>query len=160
MTSEQRSIVVLAFARVLYVNGQATEQTVAAAEQLGRILGLRAKVMPRWGELQLRSDDENGRVISEVAADPTGVDMDRVASAARAIEQLGAGRLAPGAAAEAIAATSGAAARFDVAFRACGRGWCRGAIGHLRRRAPSPGDADLRECRCRRDSAAWRGEGE
>jgi len=108
MTSEQRSSLVLAFARVLYVNGQATEQTVAAAEQLGRILGLRAKVMPRWGELQLRSDDENGRVISEVAADPTGVGMDRVASAARAIEQLGAGRLAPDAAAEAIAATSGA----------------------------------------------------
>jgi len=79
---------------------------VAAAEQLGRILGLRAKVMPRWGELQLRSDDENGRVISEVASDPTGVDMDRVASAARAIEELGAGQLAPDAAAEAIAATS------------------------------------------------------
>jgi uncharacterized membrane protein YjjP (DUF1212 family) len=106
MTSEQHSSLVLAFARVLYVNGQATEQTVAAAEQLGRILGLRAKVMPRWGELQLQSDDENGRVISEVAADPTGADMERVASAARAIEELGAGRLAPDAAAEAIAATS------------------------------------------------------
>jgi uncharacterized membrane protein YjjP (DUF1212 family) len=106
MTSEQRSSLVLAFARVLYVNGQATEQTVAAAEQLGRILGLRSKVMPRWGELQLQSDDENGRVISEVAADPTGVDMERVASAARAIEELAAGRLAPDAAAEAIAATS------------------------------------------------------
>jgi uncharacterized membrane protein YjjP (DUF1212 family) len=103
MTSEQRSSLVLAFARVLYVNGQATEQTVAAAEQLGRMLGLRAKVMPRWGELQLQSDDENGRVISEVAADPTGVDMDRVASAARAIGEFGAGRLAPDAAAETIA---------------------------------------------------------
>jgi uncharacterized membrane protein YjjP (DUF1212 family) len=106
MTSEQRSSLVLAFARVLYVNGQATEQTVAAAEQLGRMLGLRAKVMPRWGELQLQSEDENGRVISEVAADPTGVDMDRVASAARAVGELGAGRLAPDAAAEAIAAIS------------------------------------------------------
>jgi uncharacterized membrane protein YjjP (DUF1212 family) len=79
---------------------------VAAAEQLGRMLGLRAKVIPRWGELQLQSDDENGRVISEVAADPTGVDMDRVASAARAVEELGAGRLAPDAAAQAIAAIS------------------------------------------------------
>jgi hypothetical protein len=58
MTLEQRSNLVLAFARVLYVNGQATEQTVAAAEQLGRMLGLRAKVMPRWGELQLQSEDE------------------------------------------------------------------------------------------------------
>jgi uncharacterized membrane protein YjjP (DUF1212 family) len=110
MTSEQRSSLVLAFARVLYVNGQATEQTVAAAEQLGRILGMRAKVMPRWGELQLQSDDENGRVISEMAADPTGVDMDRVASAARAIEEVGAGRLAPDGAAEAIAAISQAPA--------------------------------------------------
>jgi uncharacterized membrane protein YjjP (DUF1212 family) len=106
MTLEQRSNLVLAFARVLYVNGQATEQTVAAAERLGRTLGLRAKVMPRWGELRLQSEDEDGRLISQVAADPTGVDMDRVASAARVIEELGANRLAPPAAAEAIAAIS------------------------------------------------------
>jgi len=106
MTLAQRCNLVLAFARVLYVNGQATEQIVAAAEQLGRTLGLRAKVMPRWGELRLQSEDENATVSAEVAADPTGVDMDRVASAARAIEELGAGRLAPPAAAETIAAIS------------------------------------------------------
>ncbi len=107
MTLEQRSNLVLAFARVLYVNGQATEQTVAAAERLGRTLGLRAQVMPRWGELRLQSEDEDGRLISsQVAADPTGVDMDRVASAARVIEELGAGRLALPVAAEAIAAIS------------------------------------------------------
>jgi uncharacterized membrane protein YjjP (DUF1212 family) len=47
MTLEQRSNLVLAFARLLYVNGQATEQTVTAAERLGRTLGLRAQVMPR-----------------------------------------------------------------------------------------------------------------
>jgi hypothetical protein len=69
MTAAERSNLVLAFARVLYVNGQATEQTVAAAEQLGRTLGLRAKVMPRWGELQLQSEDENDKLISQVAAD-------------------------------------------------------------------------------------------
>jgi uncharacterized membrane protein YjjP (DUF1212 family) len=110
MTAAERSNLVLAFARVLYVNGQATEQTVAAAEQLARTLGLRAKVMPRWGELQLQSEDENGKLISQVVADPTGVDMDRVASAARAMGDLGAGRLAPDAAAEAIAAISQAPA--------------------------------------------------
>jgi uncharacterized membrane protein YjjP (DUF1212 family) len=106
MTLEQRSNLVLAFARVLYVNGQATEQTVTAAERLGRTLGLRAQVMPRWGELRLQSEDGHGRLISEIAADPTGVDMDRVASAARVIEELGADRLAPPTAAEAIAAIS------------------------------------------------------
>ena len=79
---------------------------MAAAEQLGRILGLRAKVMPRWGELQLQSEDESGRLISQVTADPTGVDMDRVASAARAIGEFSAGRLALPVAAEAIAAIS------------------------------------------------------
>src|SRR5262245_55643264 len=106
MTAAERSNLVLAFARLLYINGQATEQTVAAAEQLGRTLGLRAKVMPRWGELQLQSEDESGRLISQVTANPTGVDMDRVASAARVMEELAAGRLAPDAAAQAIAAIS------------------------------------------------------
>jgi uncharacterized membrane protein YjjP (DUF1212 family) len=106
MTLAQRCNLVLAFARVLYVNGQATEQTVAAAEQLGRTLGLRAKVMPRWGELRLQSEDENASVIAEVAADPTGVDMARVASAARVIGECSAGRLALPVAAETIAAIS------------------------------------------------------
>jgi uncharacterized membrane protein YjjP (DUF1212 family) len=102
MTLEERSNLVLAAARVLYVNGQATEQTVAAAEQLGRALGLRANVMPRWGELRLQSEDN--RLIAQVAADPTGVDMDRVASTVRAIEDVGAGRLTPEAATAAITA--------------------------------------------------------
>jgi uncharacterized membrane protein YjjP (DUF1212 family) len=102
MTLEERSNLVLAAARVLYVNGQATEQTVAAAEQLGRALGLRANVMPRWGELRLQSEDN--RLIAQVAADPTGVDMDRVASAVRAIEDVGAGRLTPEAATATITA--------------------------------------------------------
>jgi hypothetical protein len=48
MTLEERSDLVLAFARVLYVNGQSTDQTLAAAAQLGDTLGLRAKILPRW----------------------------------------------------------------------------------------------------------------
>jgi uncharacterized membrane protein YjjP (DUF1212 family) len=108
MTLEERSNLVLAFARLLYVNGQATEQTVAAAEQLGRALGLRAKVLPRWGELQLKSEDKDGELISLMAADPTGVDMDRVASAVRAMEELGGGRLRPEAAAAAVGAIASA----------------------------------------------------
>jgi uncharacterized membrane protein YjjP (DUF1212 family) len=95
MTSEERSNIVLAFARVLFENGQATEQTVAAAERLGRALGLRVKIMPRWGELSLRSDDEGGVLISQSAADPSGVDMDRVAAAMRAVEDAVAGRQRP-----------------------------------------------------------------
>src|SRR5262244_1367742 len=106
MTLEERSELVLAFARVLYVNGQATEQTVTAAEQLGGTLGLRAKIMPRWGELLIQSEDQDSRSTSRVAADPSGVDMERVASTTRAIQEIGAGRLAPAAALGAIAAIS------------------------------------------------------
>jgi uncharacterized membrane protein YjjP (DUF1212 family) len=110
MTLEERSNLVLAFARVLYVNGQATEQTVAAATRLGRTLGLRAKIMPRWGELLIRSENKDGRLISQVAANPTGVNMERVASTTRAIEELEAGRLVPEAAMGAIGAISRAPA--------------------------------------------------
>jgi uncharacterized membrane protein YjjP (DUF1212 family) len=106
MTLEERSNLVLAFAQVLFVNGQATEQTVTAAEQFGCALGLRAKVMPRWGELLIQSENQDSRLTSRVAADPSGVDMERVASTTRAIQDIGAGRLAPAAAPAAIAAIS------------------------------------------------------
>jgi uncharacterized membrane protein YjjP (DUF1212 family) len=106
MTLEERSNLVLVFARVLYLNGQATDQTLDAAERLGDTLELRAKLMPRWGELQLQTEDRHAKLISAVEADPAGVNMDRVASTMRAIEDLDAGRLAPAAAIEAIAKIS------------------------------------------------------
>jgi len=102
MTLEERADMVLAVARVLYVNGQSTDQTLASAESFGRTLGLHAKIMLRWGELQLEAQDSDTRLVSVVAADPTGVAMGRVASAMRAIEDLDAGRLTPAAAREAI----------------------------------------------------------
>src|SRR6204780_5061233 len=98
MTLEERPNLVLALAGVLYANGQSTDQTLAEAERFGRSLGLRAKIIPRWGELQLQAQDGEARIISAVAADPTGVDMDRVASIIRLIEDFGAGRLGPPAA--------------------------------------------------------------
>jgi uncharacterized membrane protein YjjP (DUF1212 family) len=104
MTLEQRSNLVLALARVLYANGQSTDQTLTQAEQFGRSLGLRAKIIPRWGELQLEAQEGEARIISAVAANPTGVDMDRVASIIRLIEDFGEGRLAPAAASDAIGA--------------------------------------------------------
>ena len=102
----ERSNLVLALAGVLFVNGQSTDQTVAAAGRFGESLGLRATLVPRWGELQLEVEDGDARLISATAADPTGVDMDRVASIIRLIEDLGAGRLAPAGAGKAIDAIS------------------------------------------------------
>jgi uncharacterized membrane protein YjjP (DUF1212 family) len=106
MTLEERSDLVLALARVLYVNGESTDQTLAVAERFGHTLGLRAKIVPRWGELLLQAQDSDTRLISAVAADPTGVAMGRVASTMRVMEDLGAGRTVPTAAKVAISAIS------------------------------------------------------
>jgi uncharacterized membrane protein YjjP (DUF1212 family) len=105
MTADERSNLVLSFARILFINGQATDQTVAAAERLSRALGLRANVMARWGALQLQSDSK-ANPFCQVPADPAGVDMDRVASTMRAIGDVESGRLSPDAAIKAIGVIS------------------------------------------------------
>ncbi|MEY9155669.1 threonine/serine ThrE exporter family protein [Bradyrhizobium japonicum] len=102
MTSEQRSSLILAFATVLYVNGQATDQIVAAIQRLGNKLGVKAELLPRWGQLQLNEESSGARSISYAAADPVGVDMDRVASAMQAVADIEADRLSPEAACKRI----------------------------------------------------------
>lgn len=102
MTLEERSTLILTFVRVLFANGQSTDQTLSAAERLGNALGLRAQIMPDWGQLLLQVEDDGVRLIGAVAAAPTGVDMDRVVSTMRLTSELGAGRLVPGAATQAI----------------------------------------------------------
>jgi uncharacterized membrane protein YjjP (DUF1212 family) len=101
MMQEKHRNLVLAFMRILYTNGQDTEQTLAAAKRLADVLGLQATVSLRWGELQLQSE-ENGRPIWQVMANPVGVDMNRVVAAMRVIDDVETGRLAPDAALEAI----------------------------------------------------------
>ena len=101
-TSRAPSDLVLAFTRVLHVNGESTDDTLVAADRLANHFGLRASILPRWGELQIESADDG--LVSVAAADPTGIDMDRVASAVRAIDEFTAGRLAPAAAMETIRA--------------------------------------------------------
>src|SRR2546427_6759058 len=95
MSLQERSDLVLTLARVLHANGQSTDETLAATERLGNNLDLRARIIPRWGELQLQVGDGDAGPVSVAASDPTGVDMDRVASAMRAIDEVGAGRLSP-----------------------------------------------------------------
>jgi uncharacterized membrane protein YjjP (DUF1212 family) len=104
MTVEERADIVLAFARILFVNGQSTDQIVAAAGRVGDALGLRTQMTARWGQLQLEVRDGHTTLISTVAADPTGVVMDRVASTMRAVEDVCAGLLAPTAIEETIRA--------------------------------------------------------
>jgi len=57
---EEKSNLIVTFAMVLYVNGQATEEIMYAVTQLGRTLGLDAKLLARWGELELHCEDKGG----------------------------------------------------------------------------------------------------
>src|SRR5262245_20847705 len=106
MMLDERSSIVLSFAKVLYINGQSTEETLVASERLGHTLGLHTKLIPRWGELQLQSEGNRDKLIELVPADPNGVNMDRVASTMHAIEQIESGRLKPNNASQAIEAIS------------------------------------------------------
>ena len=96
LTLQQRSDLIIAFARTLFVNGQSTDQTLSAAQRLAQVFGLRAKLVLRWGELRLQTEDATAKLMSESPANPTNVNMNRVVSAMRAIDELAAGRLAPG----------------------------------------------------------------
>ena len=104
MSLQERSNLILNFAKVLFANGQATDLTISAAKRLGRGLGLHANIIPRWGELVLQTEDADAELISQIAADPSGVDMDRVASTMRAVDDVASGRPPAEAASKAFAA--------------------------------------------------------
>jgi uncharacterized membrane protein YjjB (DUF3815 family) len=100
MSLQEQSDLVLAFAQVLHVNGESTDETIMAVARLSESLGLRTTIIPRWGEIQLLATDGTSELVSVVTADPTGVDMDRVVSTWQAIDELRAGRLTSSAALE------------------------------------------------------------
>src|SRR5215831_11884694 len=104
--AEDRADVVLACARLLHVNGQSTEDTIAAAGRLGRALGLSTTIIPGWGELKLQVQDGASRFAGVVTGDPVGVDMARVALAMRAIDDVIEGRLTASATAAVIRSIS------------------------------------------------------
>src|SRR5262245_4812543 len=97
MTPRERAELVLSFARLLYVNGESTDETMVAAERLGSSLDLDASIQARWGELQVHPRGGDATPFLVTAADPTGVDMDRGVSAKQAAADLHAGAIAPSA---------------------------------------------------------------
>lgn len=91
-TISERSRLVLAFARVLQINGQSTEETLRAAGRLSRSLGLDITIIPHWGDLHAEATNGEAHCASVVAATPSGVNMDRVARAMDAIDDIAADR--------------------------------------------------------------------
>jgi uncharacterized membrane protein YjjP (DUF1212 family) len=73
-------------ATLLFVHGQTTERSIAAAERLGRALGVTVKVLPYWGELTVELD---GAPVSQIVpAKPLGVDMGKVLAVTTVIDQV------------------------------------------------------------------------
>ena len=102
MTLEERSNLILALARVLYINGESTQRTASAAERLSCRPGLRVTFFPHWGELEIQIEDTDRKFISAIEVPPSGVNMERVASTLETVDQLCEGRLDPANAMEAI----------------------------------------------------------
>ena len=80
-------------AKLLFGNGQTTERMVVASERLAEALGFRGSVFPRWGELVVRIEAEPGSHYQIVAAEPAGMDMNKVATAMAAIDRVCDGRM-------------------------------------------------------------------
>jgi uncharacterized membrane protein YjjP (DUF1212 family) len=87
-------------ATLLFAHGQTTERTVAAAERLGRALGVTIKVLPYWGDIIVELD---GASLSQIVpAQPLGVDMGRVLAVTTVIDQICDGTLSAEAAQSAL----------------------------------------------------------
>ena len=97
---------ILVSARLLFGNGQTTERTVAAVEQLADALGFRATVFPRWGELTVRIDNDAGSLYEIIAVEPVGVDMNKVAATVSVIDKVCDGRMDAEAARSALEAVT------------------------------------------------------
>lgn len=102
MQLDARPHLILAIARVLFVNGQSTDQVLVATQRLGDALELPARLTARWGKLQLHTDDGKISITTEVAASPTSVTMNRVVAAMRLAADVSVHRLTTSQARDAI----------------------------------------------------------
>src|SRR5882762_4004336 len=91
---------VLAFARVLHVNGESTDDTVSAAGRLLERVVPDAQILPGWEEIQIES--AQGSLGEAADAAPTGVNMERVTAALQLSEKLSAGAVGPSAALQSL----------------------------------------------------------
>jgi uncharacterized membrane protein YjjP (DUF1212 family) len=100
-SAEELSLISLS-ARLLFENGQSTENVVSALEQLADALGFCAIVFPRWGELTILINDGSGSRHEILAAAPVGVDMRKVAATIDATDDVCSGLLDAAAAQQAL----------------------------------------------------------
>jgi uncharacterized membrane protein YjjP (DUF1212 family) len=106
LSSAGELALIAASAELLFANGQTTQRTVLEAERLAATLGLRATVVPRWGELVVRVADGTTVHNEIVTVEPAGVDMSKVTGTITVIDELCDGRTDANTARSALAAVS------------------------------------------------------
>lgn len=84
--------VILACARLLFVNGQTTEHTIAGATRLAEAFGYRVHLFAHWDGLTIRIEDDAGASFDMIAAEPLGVDMNKVAATMNLVDKVCDGR--------------------------------------------------------------------
>lgn len=89
---EQQAKMILAFAKVLFVNGQTTTQVIRETKRIAHKLDLQVLLIPRWGELWMQISHSSG-AHSEcfTMTDPVSVHMGRVIATMQALEPFYAG---------------------------------------------------------------------
>ena len=80
-------------AQILFSSGQTTERMIRATHQFSSALGVRATVVPSWGELTICSQDHAGAHVKRTAVKPSGVDMKKVIETLTLIDRFREGLL-------------------------------------------------------------------
>jgi uncharacterized membrane protein YjjP (DUF1212 family) len=78
----------LTAATLLFVDGQTTERTRAEIERLSAALGAQSTILLRWDEITIIADDGQRLHRFTAAVEPTGINMDRVASTNELIDDF------------------------------------------------------------------------
>ena len=106
-TTAQALDLMLRAATLLFANGQTTEHTIRMTMRLARALGCQANLLPRWGELTVMIDGDDGPRVETVVVNPVGVDMAKVVATVGVIDLLCDGRIDASAARAALEAIQG-----------------------------------------------------
>ena len=82
-------------AALLHGNGETTSVTQTAVERLNKGFGVSTTLIPSWASLQLTGGHGGARSLRTIAAEPTVINMRRVAAAMKTIDRAEDGRLLP-----------------------------------------------------------------
>jgi uncharacterized membrane protein YjjP (DUF1212 family) len=80
---------------LLLLNAETTERTIMAGARLAEALGHRATVIPRWDELLVRIENEQGSRAQIAPVAPVAVDMHKVLETERVVDAISSGKLSP-----------------------------------------------------------------